>query len=108
MTSALKFGIKEHVHDLSRKTCTDNSAAHAQHVRVVVQSGVLRGIPVAAERSAYSLYLVRRNGNAYACAADEYCLVGLPGSYLLSGFIREIGVVDALAIAAADDEINPL
>ena len=73
-----------------------------------MQTGVLCGIPVAAERGANALDLVCGNGYPHASTTDENSLIRLAGSNLCTGSLSNVGIIHALAVAAAVDEFHAL
>ena len=88
--------VKESVNDLKRKTGADNSCAHCEDVRVVVQPCHLGREAVAAEGRADALDLVCRDGNADAGAADYDALFALAVCYRMGARLAVNGIVAAI------------
>ena len=88
--------VKESVNNLKRKTGADNSCAHCEDVRVVVQPCHLGREAVAAEGCADALDLVCRDGNADAGAADYDALFALAVCYRMGDRLAVNGIVAAI------------
>ena len=88
-------GSKENIGDLASKLKGDNSCTHAKNVRIVVLTGHLSGILVAAKSRADSGMLVSRDRNADTRAANKDSAGALALSYLGAKSVNGNGIVTA-------------
>ena len=89
VSAALKFCIEEEVNQFNRNARADNSAAHAEDVCIVVQTGVFCAEVVGAACRADTLDLVDCHRHADACAADENALFAFAVSHAVTDCRRD-------------------
>ena len=94
MPAALKGGVQKKLRQLDGDSGTDDSSAHAEDVRVVVQTGVFCAEMVGAAGGADSFYLIGCHGHADSRAADENALFTFAACYAVSDGGGNGGVID--------------
>ena len=102
VAAALKRGVEEGLHNAVGHIVPNQSAAHGQHVGVVVPPGHLGGEGLAAQGAADALHLVGGDGDADARGADNDTPVARAGGHRLRSRPAEVGVVAALCGVAAE------
>jgi len=84
--------------DLVGKFHTDDARPEYKDIHVIVFHTLMRGIGVVANSCTYTRELIRRDGSAYAAAADENSTIDVVASNRIPDRFREIGIVIVLVI----------
>ena len=102
---AVRTWLQESLDDLEGQLGSDDPAADAEHVHVVVLDALVSRIGVVTDRRADAGDLVRRHADADAAATDDDPAIGVALDDLAGDRDRKVGVVAArLAVGAAIDQ----
>ena len=93
MTSALKFGVKEFVHDGFGRFVVDKSSRHYQNVGIVVLAGHFGNFGSPAQSGADVGVLVERHAHALARTANTDTLLAFALFDAFGQLMGEVGIV---------------
>ena len=102
MSAARKVGSYPSANDLTCNFGTDNTSAHRQNVRVIVLAAHFRRINFIAQRTAYALDFIRRNGNANAGAAKDNPSIRRAADNFRANFFRNVRIINRLFAEGAN------
>ena len=95
MTTALKRGGKELVHDLLGCLVVNKTAWHHEHVGIVMLTDEMSDLRHPCQTGTHTVMLVERHADALAATADADTGINLTTRYALCKSMAEVGIVAA-------------